>query len=470
MNQITNDRYRQNYHIMPPKGWMNDPNGLCFFKGYYHVFFQYHPYSAEWGPMHWGHMRSMDLVHWQECPIALTPGDNEDKDGCFSGSAVVKDGRLYLIYTGHHDKENTDQKQYWQNQNLAYSEDGIHFKKYEKNPIISHPPEDNDIDFRDPKVWLENGKWFMVLGSRDQSGLGRVLLYASHDLLNWDYFGVISQSNHPEKEGYMWECPDFFQLDGQYILLTSPQGIVSHHDRCKNIFQSGYFIGDYKDGVYTRGCFREMDAGHDFYAAQTIETDDGRRILLAWMAMWENKMPEQADGWAGTMTLPRELKRVGDKLYAYPIQELKALRSKLLLSKNESTNTINFCSKAHQLEIDAKMDWRSHSTIALVMNDHNGSALISVTFNADDGKVVLHRVGPDAERQTVIQQSDDLTMKVYVDTSSFELFINHGEATFSERFYAEGALSFKISAQERVWCTMHVYELGNHRNNAMIDK
>ncbi|GAY77970.1 sucrose-6-phosphate hydrolase [Sporolactobacillus inulinus] len=310
----------------------------------------------------------------------------------------------------------------------------------------------------------------MVLGSRSQSGLGRVLLYSSHDLLNWDYSGVMSQSNHPEKEGYMWECPDFFKLDGQYILLTSPQGIVSHHGRFKNVFQTGYFIGDYKEGIYTRDGFRELDSGHDFYATQTVETDDGRRILLAWMDMWENKMPEQADGWAGTLTLPRELKMVGNKVYACPIQELKTLRSKLLLSKSESINAIEFCSKAHQLEIDAKIDWRSNATIALVMNDHNGNELISVTFNADDGIVVLHRSGPDPDRQTVIQHSHDLSMSIYVDTSSFELFINHGEATFSERFYAEGALSFKLSAQERVWCTMNVYELGNKANKKMIDK
>jgi beta-fructofuranosidase len=453
---------------MPPRGWMNDPNGLCFFKGYYHVFFQYHPYSSEWGPMHWGHVRSTDLIHWEECPIALTPGDNEDKDGCFSGSALVKDDQLYLIYTGHHYKKDTNKEQYWQNQNIAFSDDGIHFKKYEKNPIISNPPEDNDADFRDPKVWFEHGKWFMVLGSRDQSGFGRVLLYSSNNLFEWEYKGILSQAEHPETEGYMWECPDFFQLDGQHILLTSPQGIVPNHGRFKNVFQTGYFIGGYQDGVYTRGHFRELDSGHDFYATQTIKTDDGRRIMLAWMDMWENKMPEQSDGWAGTMTIPRELKLVNNKLYSCPIQELKTLRSDLLLSKSEFINEILFSSKEHRLEIDAKMNWDRASRVSLEMKDDNGLDIISVLFDAKDRKVLLHRTGPDADRQTVLDQSEELSIRAYIDTSSFELFINNGEATFSERFYSEGDLHFHLKAHQSAWCDLNVYRLGNDSSRKII--
>lgn len=168
MSTVKNERYRQKYHIMPPQGWMNDPNGLCFFKGYYHVFFQYHPASAEWGPMHWGHVRSLDLVHWENCPIALTPGDSEDKDGCFSGSAVVKDDKLYLIYTGHNYLTGTKKQEVWENQNIAISEDGLRFQKYVKNPVITTPPSDNSTDFRDPKVWFEDGLWYMVLGSQSK--------------------------------------------------------------------------------------------------------------------------------------------------------------------------------------------------------------------------------------------------------------------------------------------------------------
>lgn len=131
---VTNQRYRLNYHLMAKSGWINDPNGLSYFKGYYHIFYQYYPYDSEWGPMHWGHARSKDLVHWETLPVALTPGESED--GCFSGSAIEYDGKLWLIYTGHHYTDPTDQEQFYEDQNLAYSTDGIHFTKYEGNPVL----------------------------------------------------------------------------------------------------------------------------------------------------------------------------------------------------------------------------------------------------------------------------------------------------------------------------------------------
>ena len=161
--EVTNERYRLGYHVMAKSGWINDPNGFCYFKGYYHIFYQHHPYSADWGPMHWGHARSKDLVHWEDLPIALTPGSKEDKDGCFSGSAIVKDDTLYLFYTGHHYYGDNDPEHFWQNQNMAYSIDGVNFTKYEHNPVIASEPEDNTHHFRDPKVWEDNGKYYMIL-------------------------------------------------------------------------------------------------------------------------------------------------------------------------------------------------------------------------------------------------------------------------------------------------------------------
>jgi beta-fructofuranosidase len=199
-----------------------------------------------------------------------------------------------------------------------------------------------------------------------------------------------------------------------------------------------------------------------------MKTDDGRRILLAWMDMWENNMPEQSDGWAGTMTIPRELKLVNNKLYSCPIQELKTLRSDLLLSKSEFIDKITFSIKEHQLEIDAKMNWDKASTLSLEMKDDRGSDIISVLFDVKDRKVFLHRTGPDADRQTVIDQSKNLSIRAYVDTSSFELFINNGEATFSERFYSEGDLHFQLRAQQSTWCDLNVYKLGNDSSKMII--
>ncbi|KRL36811.1 glycoside hydrolase family 32 protein [Liquorilactobacillus uvarum] len=456
MNIITNERYRQNYHIMPPRGWMNDPNGLCFFKGYYHVFFQYHPYSAEWGPMHWGHVRSLDLVHWEECPVALTPGNPEDKDGCFSGSAVVKDNKMYLIYTGHHYVEGTRQQKFWQNQNIAVSEDGLHFQKYDGNPIIAKPPDDNSDDFRDPKVWHKKDVWYMVLGSQDKSKQGRVLLYRSKDLFKWDYLKVLTAADPTANEGYMWECPDYFELDGKNLLLVSPQGINAEHGMFKNIHQTGYFILDQdKD---SKSAFHELDSGHDFYATQTCMTEDGRRIMFAWMDMWETEMREQSDGWAGTMTIPRELTMHGDRLYAFPIAELKGLRSKLLFTQNKLSKEIIFKSSSHALEINADLGWaNSKTSIYFKLSDKVKKQILTIEFNPQERKAYLRRMGEDGERQAPLSLMQQLKLKIYVDSSSIELFINGGESSFSERFYAEGGLNFNFSSENLIRQQLNVY-------------
>lgn len=185
--KITNKRYRLNYHITTPSGWMNDPNGFSYYQGYYHIFYQYYPYSSKRGPMHWGHYRSQDLVHWEELPIALTPDSPEDKDGCYSGSAIEKDGRLYLIYTGNHYYDVNDHSRFYQTQNVAFSDDGIHFTKYSGNPVIALPPTDNSQHFRDPKVWQDGNEYYIVVGGQDKKGLGRAITYKSTDLLHWDY-------------------------------------------------------------------------------------------------------------------------------------------------------------------------------------------------------------------------------------------------------------------------------------------
>lgn len=171
----------------------------------------------------------------------------------------------------------------------GFSQDGLHFTKYQHNAIIPKPPEDNTHHFRDPKVWQHGDDYYMIVGSQNNESLGRIILYRSHDLLSWDYIGPVDMSNGQQIEGYMWECPDLFELDGQHVLLFSPQGMDAEEEQYLNLFQNGYFVGDfdYDNHRFTRDNFKELDHGHDFYAPQTMQTPDGRRILIGWMAMWK---------------------------------------------------------------------------------------------------------------------------------------------------------------------------------------
>lgn len=453
MIKLNNDRYRLGYHVSAPAGWINDPNGFCYYKGYYHIFYQYHPYSADWGPMHWGHSRSKDLVHWESLPIALAPDTKADEDGCFSGSAIVKDDVLYLIYTGHHYYDDGDPDHFWQNQNLAYSTDGINFTKYENNPIIASAPEDNTHHFRDPKVWEKDGKYYMILGSQGKDGVGRAIIYRSDDLKDWQYLGEIAKANGLTTEGFMWECPDFFELADKDILLLSPQGIEAQGQKYLNLFQTGYFVGnfDYSTNTFKHGGFTELDHGHDFYATQTTLAPDGRRLVFGWMDMWESKFPEKADGWAGALTLLRELELKDDQLYMRPVKEAVQLRTAEISAWNKQvTEKTLLCENEHQAEIALTLTTDQAFELAFTDQDKQ----VKLTF--DQATHTFTLLNGDA-RYASIKPNSELKLQIFIDTSSLEIFINDGEAVFTERFYFDNAPQVWLTAKAQ--CLTQVYRL-----------
>lgn len=458
--QVTNDRYRQTFHIMTDGGWLNDPNGLCYFKGYYHVFYQFHPYSAEWGPMHWGHVRSRDLIHWEQLPVALVPGDPEDEGGCFSGSAIVKDDRLYLLYTGHHYYGDGDPDHFWENQNLAYSDDGIHFTKSSANPIIE-APEDNTQHFRDPKVWEHDGHYWLVVGSQSQiNHCGRILLYESADLINWVPRGPIANAQDIAHEGFMWECPDFFTLDGQDVVVCSPQGLKATGHHFLNQFQSCTLIGklDYQAARFSHGPFWEIDHGHNFYAPQSFLTPDGRRILIGWFSPFDQPMPEKTDGWAGCLTIPRELHVRNGQVQMIPAREVTGLRQAkeidhdLTLTQSQSLPLTDPSHNEQLLTLNlapnASFTWQ------LVSNDKP-----VLTFHADQasGDLVLTR--GQSEQRFAKFSGQRLTLQIFVDTSSVEIFVNHGEATFTSRYYCTGKQNIILSANTTLTGHVTAYQL-----------
>ncbi|MET3407493.1 sucrose-6-phosphate hydrolase [Priestia megaterium] len=436
-----NNRYRLGYHIMAPANWINDPNGLVQYKGEYHVFYQHHPYDENWGPMHWGHAKSKDLVHWEHLPIALAPGDACDTDGCFSGSAVDNDGELTLIYTGHHyiDKE---KDLFYQNQNLAVSADGITFHKVAENPVIPEPPTDSSHHFRDPKVWKHKDSWYMVVGNSTKENMGRVILYRSPDLRTWSYIGVLAQGN--ENLGFMWECPDFFELDGKHVLMISPQGIKKDGDLYSNLFQTGYLIGDYnyETNDFTHGSFSELDNGHDFYAVQTLLDEKGRRIAIGWMDMWESDMPTKEDGWCGALTLPREVTLgENDKILMNPVEELNLLRE---VEHNTLTNVISNSylieTNENLLEIKAVFDLtncNAQSVGIRIRGINREETVLTYHLDKQTLKLDCSKSGKveDGVRNTILRANQELSLRIFLDRSSIEVFANEGQATMTSRIY-----------------------------------
>lgn len=468
---ISNSRYRLGYHLMAPSGWINDPNGFCYFKGFYHIFYQYHPYSSHWGPMHWGHARSKDLIHWETLPIALTPGDQEDKDGCFSGSAIVKDDILYLIYTGNNYYKEDEHDDYWQNQNLAYSEDGLHFTKYKNNPVIKTPPMDNTREFRDPKVWEYDGHYFMCVGSQNNNGLGRILLYSSDDLKSWKFLGPIAHSKSVNEEGYMWECPDIFRINGKDFLLTSPQGIKEEDHKYLNIHQSGYFKGnlDYEKPIFEHGSFHEIDQGYDFYAPQTMLTPDGRRVMIGWLNMWHSKMPEQDDGWAGALTLPRELVYKDHQIFQCPIKEVKYLREDTLLNERISifSNHDLIRDQVH-LELNLQMNLNDFEgkKFAVCFND---SKEIKLEYDREKNQFILNHFDKPNCRLSILKPCKKVEIHIFMDTSSFEIFLNGGESVMTGRCFFDHPPKISLISDRKATFDCSIYRLSEQANTYNID-
>ena len=279
-------------HVEPEKGWLNDPNGLCWFQGRYHAFFQHHPDSTVWkAPLHWGHAVSDDLIHWEEQPIALYPDQPyENGGGCFSGSAIEKDGKLYLMYTAV-------SKGHQQTQCVAVTEDCIHFTKLPENPLIGQCPLDPlSVHFRDPKVFQwKDGTYRMVCGGSDhQLTTSAVMLYKSEDLLHWEYVGPIFQTS---EMGPVLECPDLFPLGDKWVLdfsrMDKPQCVQ-------------FVVGDFDGEHFTPESFQRPVIGPQFYAPQTFLDPQGRRILIGWMTPWGQ--PEDPDAVrCGCLTIPMEV-------------------------------------------------------------------------------------------------------------------------------------------------------------------
>ncbi|WP_051530029.1 glycoside hydrolase family 32 protein [Anoxybacteroides tepidamans] len=445
---IKNHAYRLAYHIMAPVNWMNDPNGLVQFNGEYHVFYQFHPDAPKWGPMHWGHVKSKDLVHWERAPIALAPSEEYDQGGCFSGSAVVDDnGILTLIYTGNVwlNQEQTELKQY---QCIATSQDGIHFEKDPNNPVLSEPPFDCQGHIRDPKVWKHEEEWYMVLGTRE-GNIGKVVLYKSKDLRHWTFVNVVAESDG--RLGYMWECPDLFHLDGKDVLLFSPQGIEPDGDRFNNLHQTGYVVGtfDYSTGVLKHGAFQELDKGFDFYAAQTFLDEKGRRILFGWMDMWESHMPTQEHGWAGALTIPRLLELTSDdKMVMKPVPELQLLREghtrlESISVKPEQAQYIPSI-KGDRLEIIAEFSLEEFKGTAFGMKvrcSGDGEEETVFCYDVKESVIIFDRnrsgKGEGGVRRAKLDLKSRHTIKfhVFIDRSSVELFVNDGELVMTGRIY-----------------------------------
>lgn len=381
--------YRPRIHFTPAKNWMNDPNGLVWHKGEYHLFFQHNPQGTQWGHMSWGHAISKDLLTWEELPVAIA----EDEDGgIFSGSAVSDGDDLVAIYT-----RNTETNQ---SQCIARSKDnGRTFAKYKDNPVL----DENKKDFRDPKVFKYKNEWIMAVAQPHEH---QVSFYSSPDLISWKH---LSNFGPAAATGGVWECPDLFPLQFEdqdlWVLIVSlnPGGLYGSGTQ--------YFIGDFDGSTFAPRYSTEeprwLDYGKDNYAGVTFNNEPtGKRILLGWLANWSDVKNHPKTSWTTQMTIPREL-------------GLVRLRDEIVLTQQP------ICHPTYEIKVTQPIS----GVIGL-------EGFVKVGFNADKKVVFVNEF-----EVNYLPINDELHLKVVVDQSSIELFTGDGVRAISLAVFPEPGLS-----------------------------
>ena len=430
------------FHLTPLTGWMNDPNGFSWYHGQYHLFYQYNPYDTEWDAMHWGHAVSQDLLHWTYLPAALAPDASYDSFGCFSGSAAeLPDGRQLLMYTGVR-QEGGDKEREYQTQCIAVG-DGKDYVKYGKNPVLDSDvlPEDlSPYDFRDPKMWrTEDGGYRCVIGARRNDKRGVLLLFDSTDGFEWKYTGVLAENDG--RFGLMWECPDFFPLDGKQVLFVSPQDMLPEGFEYHNGNGTVCLTGRMDGNRFVEEHNQAIDYGIDFYAPQTILTPDGRRVMIGWMQNWDTCKTTgyEERPWFGQMSLPRELFLKNGRLYQQPIRELSQYRSgqveyrDVLLDGEKRLEGI----EGRVIELDIRLRPANPGTpyqkfIMKFARDEKYYSVLS--YRPYESWLQIDRKFSGSRRAYIHQRrclvSDrqgEIRLHVILDRFSVEVFINDGE-------------------------------------------
>ena len=454
------------FHLTGGVGWINDPNGFSVYKGEYHLFYQHHPYRTRWGDIHWGHVKTKDFITWERLPEALAPDQEYDEQGCFSGTAIeTPDGKHLLIYTGvsFMNDENGVMTEYQQT-NIAIG-DGVNYEKYNLNPVIGTDmiPEGNDLsDFRDPKIMYEDGRYYCLMASRGADGSGEILMYESPDAKNWKFTTVLEACCN--QYGRMWECPDFFELDGKQVLIVSPQEMRATGLEFHAGYNTAALIGMWNSAEkkFYREYIQSIDYGLDFYAPQTLKATDGRRIMIAWMQNWTTSTCAEKDHkFYGQMTLPRELSIDNGRLIQGPVREIENYYGELTAYHNVYVNGEISLQKIEGRMLDMSVHIRpaypnSYRDFRIVVAK-DGINETSVSFKPDKNKVRVDRTKCGFPYDIigirdflVSQNQGEIDLRIILDRYSMEVFVNGGEQAASSLIYTDfeaDGISFRCDGE-----------------------
>ena len=450
-DRIQGSVYRQLYHVQPMTGLSSDPNGFALHNGKWHLCYQWCPWGAVHGLKYWYHVVSEDLIHWNNAGIGLKPDRDYDNKGTHSGSAISVDGQLVFYYTGNHRDENWVRTPYTCAALLGPDD------RPEKLPAPLFGPRDDYSEHqRDPKVvWnAEKGKYYIFIGAQTLDLRGCVLVYESERLLEgWRFAGQLRVPGY-ERFGGMWECPYIVNISGRDVLIFSPQ-YTKLPGRAESTNHNVYFVGtmDYDTLTFTPdGGYRFLDFGFDFYAAQGAASigDPDKAILIAWIGLPDNHYPTEEEDWEGSMTLPRELRIRDGRLIQTPIAGIEALREAELAPEGRLLPACELEVEVPEGDFDLNLFTRA-----------DGSGGVTMHYDADRRVCTFDRRGMEKRFNEAVGEVLELpldetlrTMRIFIDRSSCEYFVNGGEATFTTHCYpTEAEFGYTVSdgAKLRIW-------------------
>ncbi len=419
--------HKPKFHLTPPCGLLNDPNGLAYYNGNYHIFYQWYPFDITHGMKHWGHFISEDLVIYQHSNEILIPTEEYEKNGCYSGNSIQIGEKLFLYYTANYKTPNGKVPK----QAVAFMTPDGKIEKYQNNPIIDETPYGLTGEIRDPFVFLRDGKYYMLLGGGTIDGQGRILLYQSFNGLKWNYKGTISLG---ELElGYMFECPGIVRVDNKDVLFLSLMGVQTKGEKYQNEFSSVYFVGqlDIENMKFEVEYYDELDKGFDFYAPQPFYDKGGQPIYFAWFGCGTQKLPYMdTDMWIHGITMPRVLSIQNGKLLQtlYPpvadqFETIELNDKKIIpMNKNFHLNVDIAKKNIQSIHIGEQQD---HFDI-IIDKENN---FLSIDRSALKQKFCCEY---GEQRRFSIDFQKPLQLDLYYDNTFVEVFINRGEqvATF----------------------------------------
>jgi beta-fructofuranosidase len=401
--EVKDDPNRPIYHLQPPANWNNDPNGTLYYNGYYHMFYQHNPFADHWDWMHWGHMRSKDLVTWEHLPIALWPSLEKGEEHCFSGSAIVNSmGEPMLFYTsiGHEAPEQ------WVA--IPADDELISWEKHPANPILQIDDHKGEVieQWRDPQLIHEGDQTLMVVGGHPDGMGGSIMLYKAlnDELTEWDYLGTAFSGNEEN-----WECPNFFRVGNKWVVIYSPHGQVMYYTGNFNL-ETYQFEPEQHGGV---------DFGNNFYAPNTMEDGKGRRLLWGWIPGFK-----EDQGWQGAITIPRNLTVSPEGwLIQEPVDELVGLRgeNRHVDSFMLEESTMDLDVPGHEFELIARLSNLSASAYGLRLNLEEVGEIFEISLSGSH----LY-FGEEEISLAPFKLGKDLSFRLFCDRTIIELYLNGG--------------------------------------------